>query len=135
MLAGSILVVEDDTVIRELIALQVRRWGYTLQGVSASGEEAIEAARSGKPDLVLMDIHLKGKLDGIEAAAHMKEEHPIRIVFVTGYSDPDTIRRANEVQPEGYVIKPFSGTILKSAIDSAMQGDASPAPQASFQDS
>ena len=82
--------------------------GYSVSGMAASGEEAVEKARLARPDIVLMDIVMPGKLNGIEAAKIITEELDIPVVFVTAYADDSVVTSAKSVRPCGYIVKPFN---------------------------
>jgi DNA-binding response OmpR family regulator len=88
--------------------------------VVASGQTAIEAAQNSKPDLVLMDIHLKGKMDGIEAAQQIRNLVQIPVIYVTAYSDPEVLKRAKVTVPYGYIVKPFQTKELQAMIEIAL---------------
>jgi len=116
---ANILVVEDDFVIARLIAESLKDLGYGLAGMVASGEEAVKKAAETHPDLILMDIRLKGSIDGIEAAEQIASLH-IPIVYLTSYSDERTVERAKITEPYGYLIKPFTDTELKTTLEMAI---------------
>ncbi len=94
----------------------IREAGGDVVGVEIRGEDAITLATTLRPDAVLMDVHLMGKLDGIEAARSIKALRGIAVVFVTAHGDPDTLRRMFEVVPASPVIKPISEVHLREAI-------------------
>ncbi|MBN8547861.1 MAG: response regulator [Deltaproteobacteria bacterium] len=113
----KIYIVEDDP----LICLDVRQaltdFGYEVVGATDTGEDAIQNIPPLKPDFVLMDISLKGKIDGIEAASHIGKQLEVPIVFLTGLTDEATLQRAKLTLPYGYLIKPFDPSELRSAIE------------------
>lgn len=115
--ARSILVVEDEMVISMELAGTLKRLGYQIAGQLISGEEAIARAGELSPDLILMDIRLKGEIDGIEAAKQIGELYDIPVVFLTAHSDDTTLHRAIAIQPSGYLIKPFNDRELYSTIE------------------
>jgi two-component system, cell cycle sensor histidine kinase and response regulator CckA len=117
---ARILVVEDDNIIVMELEDRLQRLGYTVCAATASGEEAIEAAAEMRPDLVLMDIRLKGAMDGIEAAAAIRARFDIPTVYVTAYADGDTLQRAKITEPYGYVIKPFEEREIHIAVEMAL---------------
>jgi CheY-like chemotaxis protein len=119
MTPARILVVEDNRVVARDIERQVARIGHTVVGVAASGELALGLAAATRPHLVLMDIHIEGSIDGIEAAQRLRARAPIGIIFVTAYADDETMRRARVTEPLGYLLKPFIESELRSAIDTA----------------
>jgi CheY-like chemotaxis protein len=117
MSVKNILVVEDENIIALDIKNRLKRLGFNIKAVVPSGEEAIRLASSMKPDLVLMDIVLRGNIDGVEAAEIISKENNIPIVFLSSFSDKDTIKQAFRISPHGYLIKPFNEEELKSVID------------------
>ena len=94
--------------------------GYGVLGIFDTGEEAIEKAGELKPNLVLMDIVLKGEMDGIDAAQKIRELFDIPIIYLTAYSDEKTLQRAKVTEPFGYVLKPFEDREIQSAIEMAI---------------
>jgi PAS domain S-box-containing protein len=117
--ATRILIVEDEAVIAMDMARQLREFGYEVVGVAASSQRARELALQTRPDLVMMDIVIKGPLDGIETARAIRRELDTAVVFLTAYSDPGTIERAKAVAPLGYLTKPFRPQELRSTIEVA----------------
>ncbi len=117
---GSILVVEDEKIIAKDIANVLKKFGYAVPAIASSGEEAIRWLEEMSVDLVLMDIVLKGDLDGIEAAKRIGERFNIPVVHLTAYADEDTLSRVKETQPFGYIIKPFKERELYTAIEIAL---------------
>src|SRR5574341_995615 len=115
-----VLVVEDERIVAEDIRRSLQNMGYTVTSVANSGDMAIKKVEEGKPDLVLMDIVLKGKMDGIEAANHIRSRFNIPIVYLTAYSDEKILERAKITQPFGYIIKPFRERDLKINIEIAL---------------
>jgi PAS domain S-box-containing protein len=115
-----ILIVEDEAVIAADIQYQLRGLGYRVVGIVDTGEGAVEKAGSLLPDLILMDIRLRDKMDGIEAAKQIRERYAIPVVFLTAHDDPETLRSAGEVQPHGYVVKPFEVRELHATIETAI---------------
>ena len=112
-----ILVVEDEVIVARTIANQLNQLGYLVTGKASSGEVAIAKALESKPQLVLMDIILKGNIDGITAAATIREQLDIPIIFLTAYGDDKTLQRAKLTQPFGYVVKPFTSRDLRIAVE------------------
>jgi CheY-like chemotaxis protein/DNA-binding PadR family transcriptional regulator len=117
---SKILVVEDEAIILLQLEEILHAIGYTVAGLAASGEDAIEKARRLKPDLVLMDIVMPGRMNGIEAAKIITEELDIPVVFVTSYADDTIIEKAKSVKPYGYIIKPFNELVIKATIEVAL---------------
>lgn len=114
-----ILVVEDESLIAEEISERLRRLGANVIDIVDTGAEAIEIATRERPDLVLMDIRLKGEMTGIEAAATISEIVHIPIVYLTAHSDWETVQQAKHTNPFGYLSKPFKETDLISVIEAA----------------
>ena len=104
--AYKIMVVEDEAVIALRLQQRLTKMGYDVIGVSYSGEEALEKARSLRPDLILMDIMIPGKLDGIDVAEMVKSELDIPVIFLTAFSEDKIIERAKKAEPFGYILKP-----------------------------
>jgi PAS domain S-box-containing protein len=115
-----VLVVEDEALVAEEIRDRLERLMVDVVAVADSGEQAIRMVDETRPDLVLMDIRLKGALDGIQAAALIRERHDVPVVYLTAHSDPSTLDRAMRGAPFGYVLKPFQEKDLRIAIASAM---------------
>ena len=116
---AKIMVVEDEAVIAMRLQQMLTTMGYDVIGVSYSGEEALENARRLKPDLILMDIMLPGKLDGIDVAEMVKSELDIPVIFLTAFSENKIIERAKKAEPFGYILKPFKNSEIKAAIEVA----------------
>ncbi|MFS8877026.1 response regulator [Synechococcus sp. H55.11] len=117
---GSILVVEDEKIIAKDIANVLKKFGYAVPAIASSGEEAIRRLEEMSVDLVLMDIVLKGDIDGIEAAKRITERFNIPVVHLTAYADDDTLSRVKETRPFGYIIKPFKERELYTTIEIAL---------------
>jgi CheY-like chemotaxis protein len=104
---ARILIVEDEAIAAENIAGRLRQQGYDVVGIVDSGMEAIAKAGAIGPDLILMDIMLKGEMDGVAAATEISEQWQIPIVFMTAFGDENTLQRAKAAEPLAYLIKPF----------------------------
>ena len=113
----KILIVEDDPIIANLIQVFLSKKQYKICGKAETGESAIALAAQEQPDLVLMDINLKGELDGVFAAKYIFNAFNIPVIFLTGNSDDDTIQRAAKAEPFGFITKPFGDTDLYSSIE------------------
>ncbi|MDR7666183.1 response regulator [Methanosarcina sp. Z-7115] len=120
MAEGRILIVEDEHIVAMGIKKMLKSLGYTVTGVASSGEDAISKTESTFPDVVLMDIMLKGDLDGVEAAREIRERFDVPIVYLTAYSDNNILERAKITEPFGYIIKPFDEKDLYSSIEIAL---------------
>jgi len=115
-----ILVVEDNAFVARNISEQLKLLGYDVVGVAGTGEEAVRMARQIRPDLVLMDILLPNELDGIAASERIQASSPIPIIYLTAYADAETLRRAKETAPYGYILKPFTAADLQSTIETVL---------------
>ncbi len=120
MVKESVLVVEDEGIVAMHIENVLNTLGYTVSGTVSSGEEAIEKVKNIRTDLVLMDIVLKGKMDGIEAADQIRNNFDIPVIFLTAYGDESTLHRAKITEPYGYLLKPFKERELHIAIEIAL---------------
>jgi len=117
---ASILVVEDEAIVRADVEEYLKGFGYRIAASVASGEEAKRQATLVRPDLVLMDIMLNGKIDGVEAGKYIQKKLGIPVVFVTAHGDEHTLERAKLNAPFGYVLKPFNDRELRTAIEVAI---------------
>ncbi len=117
---AKILVVEDEKIVALDINNVLSKLGYDVPALVASGDEAVEAVKKTKPDLVLMDIVLKGNTDGIEAAELIRHRYGTPLVFLTAYADDEILRRVKHIEPFGYILKPFQEKELYSAIEIAL---------------
>jgi signal transduction histidine kinase len=117
---ARIQIVEDETIVAMDIEDELTTLGYTVTAIGSSGEEAIQQAVETKPDLILMDIRLKGEVDGIEAAEEIRARFNIPVVYLTAYADDDTLARAKITEPFGYIIKPFQERDLHTTIEMAL---------------
>ncbi len=116
----QILVVEDDQVLADLLWRNLRKLQYVVTDVVLSGEEALKKAESKRPDLVLMDIRLGGQMTGIETADLMRTRFNLPVVYVTAYSDKETLDKVKKTEPYGYILKPFDSKDLQIAIEMAL---------------
>jgi CheY-like chemotaxis protein len=117
----KVLVVEDEGIVQLDLVARLTDLGYTVAAAASSGEAAIREASGTRPDLVLMDIRIKGPMDGIETASILRARFGIPIVFVTALYDPATIERAQALKPAGILTKPFRDHELELAIDAALE--------------
>jgi two-component system, response regulator PdtaR len=99
-----------------LLSKLLELWGYEVCEITSSGEDAIREAEIGKPDLVLMDVYIHGKISGIEAAGKIRSQFGIPIIFITGYSDEETRQKACVAEPAGYFVKPLNYDRLKEML-------------------
>lgn len=119
-----VYLVEDEPIIASGIVRKLEQLGYVVAGQSSSGEAAVRFVDSNPPDLVLMDIKLEGRMDGVEAAAEIRKRHDIPIVFLTAFADEATLQRATQQEPFGYIVKPFTDRELSGAIEVALHRHA-----------
>ncbi|MBF0568389.1 MAG: diguanylate cyclase [Nitrospirae bacterium] len=120
MLKNKIMIVEDEGLTAAYIQDIVESLGYVVTSHEFSGEDAIESAVKGKPDLILMDIKLHGRMDGIETATEILKRMSVPIIYLTANSDKAILERAKITQPYGYVLKPFNSKELQSNIEMAL---------------
>lgn len=116
----KVLVVEDEAIVQLDIKNRLINLGYDIVGTTAYGEDAIKKVGSVCPDIVLMDIGLKGKIDGIETASQIKAVHNIPIIFMTANSDYTTLQKAKITSPFGYILKPFDEREMRTTIEMAL---------------
>ncbi|MCD6117801.1 PAS domain S-box protein [bacterium] len=115
-----ILVVEDERVVAEDIQRSLEQMGYSVPAVSASGEDAIKKVEQYHPNLILMDIVIRGDMNGIETAEKIVSKYDVPIVYLTAYADKKTLEEAKQTGPFGYILKPFNSRELKSTIEMAI---------------
>ncbi|MBA5874238.1 MAG: response regulator [Nitrospira sp. CR1.2] len=120
MAQEKILIVDDEVVVAEDIRRQLDSLGYTVIGVVSSGSEAVHMAGAHRPDLILMDVKLKGPMDGIDAARTIHAQYGIPVMYLTAFSDEDTLARARQTLPLAYLIKPFVSSDLRAALELAL---------------
>ena len=117
---ARIMVVEDEAVISMEIQDRLTKMGHSICGTAASGEEAVSIATAKRPDLILMDVQLRGEVDGVQTAKQIRDLIEIPIIYLTAFADDRTVERAKLTQPFGYLIKPFSEKELYAAIEMAL---------------
>ncbi|HCN78908.1 MAG TPA: hypothetical protein DIT13_17165 [Verrucomicrobiales bacterium] len=115
-----ILIVENEGLVGCDMAGCLNDWGCRVVGTCASGEEALRLNRELRPDLVLMDVHLDGTMDGIETARRLREQGPVAVVYATACADLDTVNRARDTDPYGYLLKPFNHDDMRLTVDVAV---------------
>jgi len=115
-----ILIVEDESIVATDIRKTLQNLGYDVPTVVSTGQAAIQKAKEDRPNLVLMDIVLGGKMDGIKAARQIRTKFDIPVVYLTAYADDKTLKRAKVTEPFGYIVKPFEDRELKSIIEMAL---------------
>ena len=114
----KVLIAEDEVLFAMDLGQTLKGKGYALCETALRGRKAIEIVEREKPDLVLMDVNLKGEINGIDAAMEIRSRFGIPVIFMTGYSDENTKKAAMLAQPAGYVTKPLNVEELLALIDS-----------------
>jgi PAS domain S-box-containing protein len=117
---AKILIVEDEKIVARDIENRLKSFGYAVAAVVSTGEAAIKKAAETLPDLVLMDILLKGDMDGVRAAEQIRTRFNIPVIYLTAYADDKTLQRAKITEPFGYIIKPFEERELRTTIEIAL---------------
>ena len=117
MNSEKILVVEDEWVVAEQLCRSLKDIGYTVCSTASTGDEAIRMVEEHSPDLILMDIVLKGKMDGIEAADRITSQFNIPVIYLTAYTNQEYIERAKLTNPFGYLVKPYNQKELYATIE------------------
>jgi two-component system cell cycle sensor histidine kinase/response regulator CckA len=120
MTTARILVVDDEIIIARELEARLVTLGYQVMGIASTGREAVDLTHRSNPDLVLMDIILKGDMDGIEAADEIRMRWGTPVIYVTAFADEPTLRRAKITEPFGYIVKPFSERELRANIEMAL---------------
>lgn len=124
MTKTSILIVEDEIIAAENIRSQLIGLDYEIPEIVVSGKEALRKTEEQRPDLVLMDIRLQGKMDGVDAAEKIRDRFDIPVVYLTAYSDKETLERIRGTEPYGYILKPFKIREMHGTIQVALQRHA-----------
>lgn len=125
MAKAKILLIEDEAVVALEIQTRLIQMGYDVSGICNTGEDAIARAMEIKPDVLLTDIMLAGKINGVEAARQIREKHGTMIIYLTAYSDDATLRQAADTEPCGYIVKPYDPRTLRATIELAIRKRAS----------
>ncbi len=120
MAQTNVLVVEDESIVSKDIQQSLKKLGYNVVGAASTGEQAVKLAIETTPDIILMDIMLKGEMTGIEAATQVRAETNIPVIFLTAYADESTLSKAKVTQPYGYIIKPFKEIDIHTSIEMAL---------------
>ncbi len=116
----NIFIVEDESIVAKDIQNSLTKLGYNVVGFANNGKDAIDKINETMPDLVLMDIMIKGNLTGIDVSEKIKEKMNIPVIFLTAYADEGTLSRAKITEPYGYILKPFKEIDLHSTIEMAV---------------
>jgi CheY-like chemotaxis protein len=117
----KLLIVEDEPEVARTLEIKLKKFGYTVVGSERSAENAIEKAGELHPDIVLMDIELSGKMDGIQAADAIRKKYQIPSIYITAICDAKTLQRVGGSIPYGYILKPFNDDELCTVIDIAYE--------------
>ena len=117
---SRVLIVEDEGLIAHDIAARLEQAGYEVAGIAESGEETLRKVAESAPHLILMDIRIKGDLDGIETAARVQQKFDVPIIYLTAHSDRQTLDRAKLTAPFGYLTKPLQQANLQTSIEIAI---------------
>lgn len=121
MRAARIAVVEDERVVAYHLSQQLKRMGYSIAFIASSGKQVLERMQEHAPDVILMDISIDGDMDGIETASLLPADPLIPIIYLTAYSEEETLSRARQTKPYGYLLKPFSERELHATIQMAIE--------------
>ncbi len=124
--AVSLLAVEDDPIQQASLGLTLQEMGYPCVGMEKSGEKALHTFRSEQPDIVLLDIQLKGKMDGIQLGQEINDIRPTPLIYLTSFDDDETYRRARHTLPVAYLIKPVKPASLQSSMEWALRSLVDP---------
>lgn len=120
----KILIVEDESIVALDLSMRLQKEDYDVVGIAAGSDEAIPLFTDQKPDLVLMDINIKGSRDGIETAKALKKIHDVPLIFLTAFSQTEYVNRAKAVNPSAYLVKPFNNESLHTSIQIAIHNFA-----------
>jgi two-component system, response regulator PdtaR len=120
MKKNKVLIVEDDEIIQQVLEWRLHSLGYSVSGRAATAADALTSVKKRMPDAVLMNVHLKGDIDGIDAARMLKNMYEIPVIFVTSSSENKDLERAKKTHPDGYIVKPFNDTDLRVALTLAI---------------
>jgi len=123
-MTARVLVVEDERLVAKDLEMQLNRIGYTVVGIAPDGATAVDLASALSPDIVMMDIHLKGDLDGVDTARILRNRFGIPAIYLTAFSDGPTLERAKVTRPLGYIVKPFAVNDLRVALAVAIHNHA-----------
>ncbi|HJR77966.1 MAG TPA: response regulator [Nitrospiraceae bacterium] len=120
MSQANILIVEDEPIVAKDIQVSLQRLGYRVPAMAASGEDAIRKTSESHPDLILMDIVLKGSMDGVETVKQIRKQSDVPVIYLTAYADDHTLERAKTTAPAGYMLKPYQPNELRTTIELAL---------------
>ncbi len=117
---ARVLIIEDEELIAVMLVSLIRKFGHEPLDPVAYGEEVMRRIKESSPDLLLVDIKLKGEMDGIDTVIELKKEYDMPFVYMTGNSDENTRKRAMDTEPDGYLNKPFVEEEWKAVINKAL---------------
>ena len=120
----KIMIVEDESIVALDLSMRLQKEGYDMVGIASNSDDAINIFTEQKPDLVLMDINIKGHKDGIETAAALKKIQDVPLIFLTAFSQNEYVTRAKTVNPSAYLVKPFNNDSLHTSIQIAIHNFA-----------
>jgi PAS domain S-box-containing protein len=120
MALTKILIVEDERIVALDLKERLRRQGYAVTAICPSGDDALRAVAQERPDLMIVDIRLKGAMDGIATVTEIRRRHEIPVIYLTAHSDADTLARAKTTGPYGYILKPFDEHELRATLETAL---------------
>lgn len=120
----KIMIVEDESIVAMDLSMRLQKEGYDIVGIASNSDDAIDIFTGQKPDLVLMDINIKGAKDGIETAAVLKKIQDVPLIFLTAFSQSEYVTRAKAVNPSAYLVKPFNNDSLHTSIQIAIHNFA-----------
>lgn len=126
MTTARILIVENERLVAQGLSRRLSALGHTIVGLATSGEEAMTQADALQPDVVLMDIGLRGAMDGIATARRIRARAPIPIIYLSASTDAQTVARAWQTAPAGYIVKPVPNHALLATIERALEGPLAP---------
>jgi len=118
---AKIFVVEDESEVAQTLEIMLKKFGYNVVGCENRAEDAIQKAGELRPDIVLMDIELSGKMDGIQGADTIRKKYHIPVIYITAICDTKTLERVGANVPYGYILKPFTESELHTVIEIALE--------------
>ena len=116
MVNSNILIVEDDFIVAIDLKQHLEKIGYNVLDITDNGKDAIHKTEEINPDVILMDISLKGDMDGIDAGKQIHEQYDVPLIYLTGYFDEKTLKRANNTEPYGFIVKPFEDKEIQNLL-------------------
>ena len=120
MKSARILIVEDEILIAHGLSRMLKKWGYEVLKIVATGNDAIAAVQEQTPDVILMDIAIRGDMNGLQTSAEILKEHPIPMVYLTAYSDEETLNKIRAVGGNSILIKPYKKPQLKELLEKVL---------------